>query len=344
LLGGLATLGILAVHVLAARSSPLAPVLLVAIVVFDLAAAAWPLQGFGPRDIASGAPPAARLALDRRSDPVAPPRVYRSNETDNSVNKWVKANSNAEGEFRLTYTLVTNTANAWGLATLPGYDAAIPALADKVWEAGLSAGQQALRLLGASYVVLPVANPSVDKADKNNRPWFRPLMDPLPGARLYQVPDALPRVYLARHAEVLGDDEALRRIYEPDIVAGASAWLAPVGRDSAFPAAPGRGGVCGLESFSNNRLVAVCTAREPSLAVFVEQYDQGWYATVDGLPARLLRANLIMRALPVETGTHRIVLEFRTPGLRAGAVISLVSLLILAGLWFAGRRRAAVAK
>jgi hypothetical protein len=336
LLGGLAALGMLAVHVLAARSSQLAPVVLVAVVVFDLASAAWPLQGFGTRQIASGPPPAARFALERRTQPEAPPRLYRSNLIDETVKKWMPANSNAEGEFRLTHTLVTNTANAWGIATLPGYDAAIPALADRVWEAGLAVGQSALRLLGADYAILPVNDPT---AAKDDRPGLQPLMDPLPGARLYRVPDALPRVFLARHAQVLSDDEALRRLYEPDIVAGKSVWLAPVSEAPVALAPPGRAGACGLESYSNNRVVALCSAREPGLAVFVEQYDRGWHATVDDRPARLLRANLIMRALPIEAGTHRIVLEFRTPGIGAGAAISVLALLLLAALWLTGGRK-----
>jgi hypothetical protein len=334
--GGVATLGMLAVHVLAARSSRLAPIVLVAVVVIDLSSAAWPLQGFGPRQIASGPPPAARIALERRAQPEAPPRLYRSNSIDDTVKKWVPANSNAEGEFRLTYTLVTNTANAWGMATLPGYDAAIPALSDRVWEAGLAVGQSALRLLGADYAILPVNDPA---AAKNDRPGLEPLMDPLPGARLYRVPGALPRVFLARHAQVLSDDEALRRIYEPDIVAGKSVWLAPIGDPPISSAPPGRAGTCALESYGNNRVVALCTARARGLAVFVEQYDRGWHATVDGQPARLLRANLIMRALPIEAGTHRIVLEFHTPGLVVGAVITVLSLLLLAAFWIVGGRK-----
>ncbi len=332
LLGSLAVLGVLAVHVLATRASPLAPLALVAVVAFDLAAAVWPLQGFGPRQIASELPRAARIALERRSDPQAPPRLYRSNLTDQAVNKWVTASTNAGGEFRLVSTLVTNTANAWGIATLPGYDAAIPSLLDEVWKAGLPVGQSALRLLGADYAILPVPHPS---APKNDRPGLEPLLDPLPGARIYRVPGALPRVFLARHAEMLSDDRALQRIFEPEVVAGRSVWLAS---DSGVPAAsfsesPGRAGTCNLESYRNNRLVAVCTAKERGLAVFDEQYDRGWRATVDGRPVRLLRANLIMRALPIEAGTHRIVLEFRTPGLAAGAAISVLCVLLLGMFW-----------
>ncbi|HEY5283210.1 MAG TPA: YfhO family protein, partial [Polyangia bacterium] len=207
----------------------------------------------------------------------------------------------------------------------------------RVWEAGLPAGQSALRLLGADYAILPVADPA---AAQNDRPGLDPLVDPLPGARLYRVPGALPRVFLARHAQVLTDDEALRRIYEPEIVAGTRAWLAPVSDPPVFAGPPGRTGKCALESYGNNRLVALCTAHEPGLAVFIEQYDRGWQATVDGQPARLLRANLIMRALPIVAGTHRIVLEFRTPGLRAGGALSVASLLVLGLLWLAGRRKA----
>jgi uncharacterized membrane protein YfhO len=46
-----------------------------------------------------------------------------------------------------------------------------------------------------------------------------------------------------------------------------------------------------------------------------------------------------MRALPIEAGAHRIVLEFRTPGLGAGAAVSVTALLVLGLLWLAGRRK-----
>jgi hypothetical protein len=264
--------------------------------------------------------------LQLRSHPEAPPRLYRSNLTDSAVNKWASASPTPEADIRMVQTLITNTANVWGIATLPGYDAAIPTMVDRVWDAGLVVGQSALRLLGADYAMLPVADPA---AAKNDRPGLEPLMDPLPGARLYHVTGALPRVYLARHAEVLSDDQTVKRMYEPEVVAGESVWLASDSDLPALSAPPGRAGTCSLDSYSNNRLVSTCTARERGLAVFVEQYDRGWHAQVDGQSVRLLRANLIMRALPLEPGTHRIVLEYQTPGLRAGAAISLLCLLML---------------
>jgi hypothetical protein len=336
LLGCLAVAGILAVQFLAARGSAIAPYLLVAVVSLDLASAAWPLQGFGSRRIAAEPPPAARLALALRPQKAAPPRIYRSHLTTAAVNKWVPANSNTEGELRLVGTLVTNTVNAWGIATLPGYDAAIPALVETVWDKGLDVGQSALRLLGADFAILPVADPRVRTDD---RPGLEAVFDPLPGARMYRVPGALPRVFLARHAEVLSDEDALARIYRRDTVAGESVWLAPDPAAQPRPLPPGRAGSCRLLAYAYRRLVAECTASEPAVAVFVEQYDRGWRATLDGRPVPLLRANLIMRAVAIEPGPHRIVLEYHTPGLRLGATVSGLCLLVLAGLWVSGRKR-----
>jgi hypothetical protein len=338
LLGSVAAAGVLAVHLLAARGSSLAPLVLVAVVAIDLAVAAWPLQDFGARHLASTPPPAVGLALQRRASPLLPPRVYRSNQTTDAVNRRLPASPGTKGEFRMVQTLVGNTITAWGLATLPGYDAAIPALEERLWNKGLDVGQSVLRLLGAEFAVLPVANP---QAPADDRPGLEPIADLLPGARMYRVPGTLPRVFLARHAEVLPDDQALERVFESDVVAGKSVWLAPDGEPQPLAAPPGRAGECRVEAFANARLTAVCTARERGIAVFVEQYDRGWRATLDGRPARLLRANLLLRALPLEPGTHRIVLEYRVPGLAAGTAISAICLLCLGGCWFvgSGRRR-----
>jgi Bacterial membrane protein YfhO len=333
LMAAAATAGVLAVHALAARQSVLASPLLVAVVAFDLAVAAWPLLAFSPRQVASE-PSAAKLihSLDAPGSP--PPRVYRASQTDNAVNKRLPPASAPELESRLLATLITNTVNAWGIATLPGYDAAIPSLVDQVWSAGLDVGQSALRLLGASYVVLPVEDP----AAPDERVGLTPLADPLPGARLYRVQNALPRVFWAARAEVVSDKEALTRLYQPDVVAGATVLLASDDPSAALSVAPGRAGECQVESFANQRVVAVCNGHSEGFVTFIEQYDSGWSATVDGQSAPLLRASVIMRALRVQPGTHRIVLEYHTPRLRLGAAISLGCLLLLFGLVVFGRK------
>jgi hypothetical protein len=319
LMGTVALAALLGIELLAARRSRLAPSLLVLLVAFDLALAAWPLQTFGPRRIAAGPAATASRILEGRTPGAPPPRIYRANQTSAAVNRFVPGASNPETELKLGRTLITNTANVWGIATLPGYDAAVPSRVDEVWGRSLDVGQDALRLLGAEYAILPA----------DDRPGLVPVWDPLPGARVYKVPHALPRVYWARHAEVLSDQDALARLFEPDVVAGASVLLAPEGNLAPLPASPGRAGVCNVERYEDQRIVASCSGEAPGILVFVEQFDRGWHATVDGKATPIARANLIMRALPLEPGSHRIVLEYRIPGLVPGSVTSLVSLLVI---------------
>jgi hypothetical protein len=202
-------------------------------------------------------------------------------------------------------------------------------------------GQSVLRLLGIGYAVLPIENPA-DPVE--HRRGLEPMLDPLPGARLYRVPAPLPRVYLAGRAEAATDAQALARLFEPDVVEGK---LALVASAEPLPGEVGRAGTCALTAFSNNRLTAVCQAERPALAVFLEQHDLGWAATVDGAAAPLLRANLLMRAVPVQAGTHTITLAYTPPGLWAGLAISLFSLLAMTVMsltpatlrWRSARRR-----
>jgi len=335
LAGSLAVAGVLIVQFLAARRARLAPILLVTIVGFDLAAATWRQQSFAPRQLATVLPPAAKVVLADSAGHGEPPRLYRANNVLQNVGRFAPAPPPGLGELWLLQTLITNTANNWGIATLPGYDAAIPAALDRIWKSGLREGQAVLRLLGARYVLLPVEDP---RDPKESRTGIEPVLDPLPGTRLYRVPGTLPRVFLVGQTQVADDATALRRILDPAVITGNTAWLGPESgtRPLAGPADPPPG-TCALDSYSNNRLQATCQAQRSALAVFVEQYETGWHATLDGQPTPILRANLIMRAVAVGPGQHKIAMEFRTPGLRAGAVVTLASLMLL--VIFAGAAR-----
>jgi hypothetical protein len=334
LAGSLAVAGVLTVQFLALRRSQLAPILLIAIVGLDLAAATWPLQSFAPRRLASVSASATQAVLADSSGHGEPPRLYRAN----NVLQHVPAPPPELGELWLLQTFITNTANIWGIATLPGYDAAVPAALDRIWKSGLGQGQAVLRLLGARYVLLPV-----DDSQDSKRSGIEPMLDPLPGTRLYHVPGTLPRVFLVGQTQVADDAATLRGILDPAVIAGRTAWLAP---ESGVPSLVGSvhssAGSCALDSYSNNRLQATCQVEGPALAVFVEQYDKGWQATVDGQAVPILRANLIMRAVALQPGEHRIAMEFRTPGLRVGALLTLLSLMVLGILatagWLSARR------
>ncbi len=328
-LGAAAIAALLAIQFLARRRARVAQPLLAALVALDLARAAWPLQSFGPDPLVSAAPPAAQTILQDRQPTDPPPRIYRADQTTETVHRWLPTGTAIENELKLTHTLIANTANVWGIATLPGYDAAIPTAFSRVWKSGLEVGQSTLRLLGAEYAMLPVQDPGRREED---RPGFSPVLDPLPGARLYAVPGTLPRVYWAGHAEVLTDAQALARLAEPAVVAGANVLLPPGSNLPAFSAAPGRAGSCALAAYGAQHLVADCSGSAPGLAIFVEQYDPGWHATIDGRPVPIARVNLVMRGLALSPGRHHIVLDYATPGLVAGLTISGLCLVVLLAL------------
>ena len=71
---------------------------------------------------------------------------------------------------------------------------------------------------------------------------------------------------------------------------------------------------------------------------FTVPFDRGWTALVDGEEAAVLDSGSMI-AIPVASGDHTLELRYRTPGLYAGAALSLVSLALCAGLYGFLRRK-----
>ena len=83
-----------------------------------------------------------------------------------------------------------------------------------------------------------------------------------------------------------------------------------------------------------------CTTRSDRDGVwyFSVPFDPGWTALVDGEETVLLNSGSMI-AVPAAAGEHRLELCYRTPGLRPGAAVSLVSLALCAGLFVFLRRK-----
>jgi uncharacterized membrane protein YfhO len=82
-----------------------------------------------------------------------------------------------------------------------------------------------------------------------------------------------------------------------------------------------------------------CDSPGGGYAVLLDEWAPGWTAATDGRPAPILLADGLFRAVPVEPGPHRIVVSYSTPGLRAGAAVSLLAWLGGAAWLLAGRAR-----
>ena len=102
-----------------------------------------------------------------------------------------------------------------------------------------------------------------------------------------------------------------------------------------------------LTDYRPNRMTYRVSLDQPTLVVFSEiYYEGGWNATIDGEPVQHLRANYILRALPVDAGDHTVEFTFVFEPFEKGEKISLagswlVLLLLLggAGYYIYSRRK-----
>ncbi len=77
--------------------------------------------------------------------------------------------------------------------------------------------------------------------------------------------------------------------------------------------------------------------RELATDLLADTWYPGWIATVDGVPAPILRANYLFRGVPVPAGEHVVTMRFQPASLRTGLLVTAVAvvgllLLLLVGL------------
>lgn len=108
---------------------------------------------------------------------------------------------------------------------------------------------------------------------------------------------------------------------------------------AAPPVAPGR--VLAVERGTEEVRVEA-EAGGPALLVLQDAWWPGWRATIDGQPAALLAADVLVRAVPWPAGRHRLELRYDPPAVRLGLWISaagaaLVALLAARAAWLSRR-------
>lgn len=294
----------------------LTSVLLMAIVTADLALGSAYLRRFGEPSMLTEPPPAARAVQEDRGPGGRPaPRLFRAAAVQESA---ARAGGGTR-EMRSIETLRDNLSVPFGIAILPGYDAALsPVLVSLLGRPRIAI----LNLLAVDYVLAP-ARPDVAPAG------LLPMGDPLAGVRLYRLARPLPRVFLGFRAAGFSPPEAREQLLDDEVVNGRRILL----EGGAALDGPATDPVpCAIVSFSTTRVEARCSSERPALAVFVEQHAPGWSATVDGAPAPIFVADTLLRAVPVPAGNHLISLTYFPPGLLAGTFVSVLGLCALVGL------------
>ena len=95
-----------------------------------------------------------------------------------------------------------------------------------------------------------------------------------------------------------------------------------------------------LDSYQPNDLKYTTIISNDGLAVFSEMYyKNGWNAYIDGNKVEHLRADYVLRALPIPAGKHTIEFKFEPEVVKTGSTITLLSsivmvLLLIGGIYF----------
>jgi hypothetical protein len=93
----------------------------------------------------------------------------------------------------------------------------------------------------------------------------------------------------------------------------------------------------------NARVTLRATLRRRGLVILDDAWAPGWTVRVDGRPAPALTTDVVLRGVVVPAGSHTIEWSYAVPGLRSGAALSGIGLLIVCawGGWLLTRRRRA---
>ncbi len=93
--------------------------------------------------------------------------------------------------------------------------------------------------------------------------------------------------------------------------------------------------------YEGNHFRGVYHAKKDQILCVTIPYSKGWKATVNGKPAKIYKANGMFMGIVMKKGTQNVKLDYETPGLKMGALISLAGWIGLGicGLYFEKYRK-----
>ena len=223
-----------------------------------------------------------------------------------------------------------NFLTLFGVRDTLGYGAAESSAQVEWFRALLQAGAAgsapitAARALGASVVV---------GCDSLERPRARPIAGALPRVRYAQPRQPPPTIAALAHA-VLASPPGIAWVHVEES-AGPPVRGTNAGSAAAQPFA---GSAVILEDEPER--IRIRADGPGGVVVLADSFADGWSATVDRNAAPVLRADGNFRAVALSAGAHEVMFSYRTPGLRAGALVSALAALVGAVLllWRRARR------
>jgi len=156
-------------------------------------------------------------------------------------------------------------------------------------------------------------------------------------AEVWENPGALPKAFISTSPVFAeSDDAALDVISDPGFDFSRRAVI-HAGREVSINVPGSTGGNAELipvktVSYSSNEVKLAADSPQGGWLVLSDLYFPGSQARIDGKKVRIFPANYLFRGVYVEPGYHNVDFTYRPISFYAGTVLSLVTLMALAGL------------
>jgi hypothetical protein len=145
-------------------------------------------------------------------------------------------------------------------------------------------------------------------------------------------PSALPHAWWVPGIKALPEREILHYMKSPAFNPKREAIILLDDKDkvaqsggSALPMTPAE------VEYGNTRIRINVNAPAAGMLVISEVYYPYWKATVNGVPSEILRTNYTLRGIPLQEGSHEIILKFSSPKWNTGWMVALGILVLMAG-------------
>jgi Predicted membrane protein len=132
---------------------------------------------------------------------------------------------------------------------------------------------------------------------------------------LFEFSGALPRAKLFANWEINTNADAnLRRLASPEFEPTKLVLITdPIAAPAPATATNDNPGTVEFSHYEPNHIILKANANVPSILLLNDRFEENWKVTVDGKPAKLLRANYIMRGVQLEPGTHIVDYRYAPP-------------------------------
>jgi Bacterial membrane protein YfhO len=213
----------------------------------------------------------------------------------------------------------SNRFAGFGIASLGGYHPAKPRLFQDLLDAQAPGMFRWQRLLNVRFIL-------IQRLYQDIPDYLQPVFQGQTNVVLENTL-ALPRATIVGRYEVVQPDSAI--IDSVSLGTQDLAQVTYLASDPHLELGPVDGARATIESYRLNDVTIKVSTPGPGLLRLSDEWYPDWKATVDGKPAPILRADYLLRAVPIPAGEHTVVFRYSSPAVRNGLMLTLASLVVV---------------